>query len=112
MKQTQPFLKKGDLRITKNYKGITVTVIAAKVYNYLLFNCIQLEIEKILRENQKGFWRNHITISQILTRSTPKNLKATLLYIDFSKALDSIYREKMEQILLGYSPPNPPVRNC
>ena len=31
------------------------------------------------------------------------NLEARLLFIDFSQAFDSIYREKMEQILLVYS---------
>ena len=31
-----------------------------------------------------------------------KNLEATLLLVDFSKAFDSLYREKMEQILLAY----------
>ena len=30
-----------------------------------------------------------------------KNLKVTLLFVDFSKAFDSIHREKMEQILLA-----------
>ena len=31
-----------------------------------------------------------------------KNLEATLLFVDFSKAFDSIHRGKMEQILLAY----------
>ena len=35
-----PFMKKGDPRITKNYRGITFIAIAAKVYNALLLNCI------------------------------------------------------------------------
>ena len=43
-----PFPKKGDLRIAKNYRGITLTSLAAKVYNTLLLNCIEPEIEKIL----------------------------------------------------------------
>ena len=42
------FPKKGDLRITKNYRAIILTTITAKVYNALLFDCIQPEIEKIL----------------------------------------------------------------
>ena len=46
-----PSTKKGDLGITKNYSGITLTAIAAKVNNTLLFNCIRPEIEKILRKN-------------------------------------------------------------
>ena len=33
-----------------------------------------------------------------------KNLEATLLSVDFSKAFDSILRGKMEQILLAYCP--------
>ena len=53
-----PFLKKGDLGIAKNYRGITLTSIAAKIYNALLNNCIEPKIEKILRKNQNGFQRN------------------------------------------------------
>ena len=34
-----------------------------------------------------------------------KNLLATLLFVDFTKAFDSIHREKMEQILLAYGLP-------
>ena len=35
-----PFPRKGDLGYTKNYRGITLTAIAAKVYNLLLLNII------------------------------------------------------------------------
>ena len=41
--------KKGDLVIAKNYRGITLTSIATKIYNVLLLNCSEPEIEKILR---------------------------------------------------------------
>ena len=34
------FLKKGDLKTSKNYRAITLTAITAKVYNTLLLNCI------------------------------------------------------------------------
>ena len=40
-----PFPKKGDLGITKNYRGITLTAIAAKVYNALLLSCIQPKVK-------------------------------------------------------------------
>ena len=98
-----PFPKKGDLRITKNYR--VITSIAAKVYNVLLLNCIKPEIEKILRKNQNSFQGNQSTTSQILTiikGVRTQNLEATLLFVDFSKAFDSIHRGKMEQILLAY----------
>ena len=43
------------LKVTKNYSAIILTAVADKVYNVLLLNCIQPEIEKILQKNQTGF---------------------------------------------------------
>ena len=94
-----PFLKKSHLVITKNYRGITLT---AKVYNGILLNRIRSKIEKILCKNQNGFCRNRPTTSQILTihqiieKIRGKNLKTTLVFVDFSKAYNSKLREKME----------------
>ena len=92
------FPKKGDLRIIKNYSGITLTSIAAKVYNALLLNPIKPEFEKIVRKNQNGFQRNQSMTSQILTihwiieRIYTKNLKATLLVVKISETkLDDFY---------------------
>ena len=62
-----PFPKKGDLKITKNYRCITLTSIATTVFNALFLNCIKLEIKKILRKNQDGFQRNWSTTSLNLT---------------------------------------------
>ena len=38
-----------------------------------------------------------------------KNVKATLLFTDFSKAFDFIHRRKIEQILLAYGHPKETV---
>ena len=62
-----PFPKKSDLGLAKNYRGITLTSIAAKIYNALLRNRIEPKIDNILRKNQNGFRRNRYTTSQILT---------------------------------------------
>ena len=62
-----PFPKKGDLGLAKNYRGITLTSIAAKIYNVLLRNRIEPKIDNILWKNQNGFRRNRSTTSQILT---------------------------------------------
>ena len=91
-----PFPKKGDLGQTSNYRGITLTSIAAKIYNSLLLNRIQPEMEKILRRNQNGFRKGHSTIGRILAvRRIIEGIKArqipaTLLFVDFSKAFDSL----------------------
>ena len=110
-----PVPKKGDLRLVKNYRGITLTSIAAKIYNALLRNRVEPKIDNILRKNQNGFRRNRSTTSQILTIRRiledvrEKNLQATLLFVDFTKAFDSIHRGKMEQILLAYGLPKETV---
>ena len=110
-----PFPKKGDLGLAKNYRGITLTSIAAKIYNALLRNRIEPKIDNILRKNQNGFRRNRSTTSQILTIRKilggvrTKNLQATLIFVDFTKAFDSIHRGKMEQILLVYGIPKETV---
>ena len=110
-----PFPKKGDLGLAKNYRGITLTSITAKIYNALLRNCIEPKIDNIIRKNQNGFRRNRSTTSQILTIRRilegvrAKNLQATLIFVDFTKAFDSIHRGKMEQILLAYGIPKETV---
>ena len=110
-----PFPKKGDLGLAKNYRGITLTSIAAKIYIALQQNRIEPKIDNILRKNQNGFRRNRSTTSQILTIRRilegvlAKNLQVTILFVDFTKAFDSIHRGKMEQILLAYGIPKETV---
>ena len=62
-----PFSKKGDLGLAQYYRGITLTSIAAKIYNALLHNRREPKIDNILRKGQNGFRRNRSTTSQILT---------------------------------------------
>ena len=81
------------------------------IYNALLRNCIEPKIDNILWKNQNGFRRNRSTTSQILTSHRifegvrTKNIQATLLFVNFTKAFHSIHRGKMEQILLAYGLP-------
>ena len=44
----------------------------------------------------------YLAIRRILEGVLAKNLQVTLLFVDFTKAFDSIHRGKMEQILLAY----------
>ena len=43
-----------------------------------------------------------LTIRRILEGVRAKNLQAPILFVDFTKAFDSIHRGKVEQILLAY----------
>ena len=99
----------------KEFRGINLIAIIANVYNALFFNHIQVEIENILMKNQNSFQRNCSktskiqTICQIIEGIRAKNLEATLLFADFSKAFHSILSGKIEQILLEYGPPKETV---
>ena len=81
----------------------------------MLLNRIRPEIDPILRENQNGFCSNRSTseqiptIRRILEGIKSKNLPATLLFIDFPKAFDSIHRQKMRDILSAYGTPKETV---
>ena len=50
-----------------------------------------------------------MTIRRIRDGVRAKNLQATILFVDFTKAFDSIHRGKMEQILLAYGQPKETV---
>ena len=50
-----------------------------------------------------------LTIRRILEGVRAKNLQATSIFVDFTKAFDSIHRGKMEQILLAYGLPKETV---
>ena len=50
-----------------------------------------------------------MTICRILECVRAKNLQATILFVDFTKAFNSIHRGKMEQILLAYGIPKETV---
>ena len=110
-----PFPKKGDLGNTANYRGITLTSIAAKLYNSMLLNRLKPHVDPILRRNQNGFRQNRSTSGQILTIRRiiegvkGKHLPATMLFVDFSKAFDSIHRLKMKEILLSFRVPEETV---
>ena len=110
-----PIHKNSDPGRAKNYQGITLTSIAAKIYNVQLHKHIEPKIEKIFGKKQNSFWRNRsvtsqiLIICQILEGVRAKSLKATILFVNFSKTFDSIHRGKMEQILLTYGLPKETV---
>ena len=68
------FPKKGDLRFAEDCWSITLTLIAAKIYNTLLFNHIEPEIEKILRKNQNSFLKK--LIHNITDSDNQSNLRS------------------------------------
>ena len=77
----------------------------------MLLNRIRPHVDPLLRKNQNGFPTNRstsgkiLTVRRILDGVKSKNLPLTLLFIDFSKAFDSINRKEMNYILIKYEIP-------
>ena len=61
-----PIMKKENLCYPQNYRGISLTPIAAKVYNKMLLGRLCPHLDAILTKNQNGFLEGRSTISQIL----------------------------------------------
>ena len=107
-----PIHKKGDKGQPSNYRGISLNSIAAKLYNRMILYRIQPFIDKILSWTQAGYRKSRSTLSIILAlRRTiegvqQKNLPLAMVFVDFTKAFDSINRNQMFKILGAYGIPD------
>ena len=110
-----PIPKKGDLSKPGNYRGISLAPVAAKVFNKLLLNRIYPFVDPLLRPNQNGFRKGRSTLPQILAirrileECKIGNKAAAIIFVDFSKAFDSINRQALFHILGLYGIPAPLV---
>ena len=106
-----PLPKSGDLSLTTNYRGIALSAVAAKMVNKMLLLRIQPKLDLHLRPNQNGFRPKRSTTAHILAlrrliEGVKRNhLKAVIVFVDFSKAFDSVHRGVMLKILKAYGIP-------
>ena len=107
-----PVPKKGDLSIPDNYRGIALMSIVAKLYNRCLLNRLKISLDPLLRTSQNGFRTNRSTTQHILAlkriieeSQTHKDTNLIAVFIDFSKAFDSVFWSQLEAILIAYSVP-------
>ena len=105
-----PIFKKGDRNETNNYRGISVTIPVAKIFEKILASqiTIYLNINNILYSGQRGFRTSHSCetalhelLSDLNSIRDQKKI-ALLLFIDFRKAFDQVESHKLILKLFHY----------
>ena len=95
-----PIAKKGDLKKCKNYRTLSLICHSSKLLLTIILKRLNLQIERVLSEEQAGFRKGRSTVEQVFNcRNIIENLDIQKdLYhnlIDFKKAFDREYHEGM-----------------
>ena len=97
-----PIHKKGDKRDIVNYRPISILSCFSKMFDYIVANHIsEFMLLKIIRE-QRGITRERSKITNLLfsnyiAKCIEESHQVDCLYIDFSKAFDSVAHKRLLQ---------------
>jgi hypothetical protein len=101
-----PIFKKGSRKDCGNYRGISLLSVAGKIMARVILNRIEKYIcTRILPETQCGFRSNRSTIDmvfslrQIQEKCIEQNMELYVVFIDFTKAFDTVPREALWSVL-------------
>ena len=93
--------KKGDLMDCNNWRGITLLVVASKIFARGIFERTQGSLEGVLRKQQAGFRKDRACKDQVLVlrrlieEAQEKQRALMIDFVDFEKAFDSVFREAL-----------------
>ena len=100
-----PVYKKGDRLNCNNCRPITLLNIAYKIFAILPNKRLIENIDNKLEDNQMGFRSNRSTIDnifiirQIFEKKHEYNIDLYNIYVDYTHAFDSVYRNKLIECL-------------
>ena len=103
--------KKGDLRECGNWRGISLSSVALKLFSMVLLDRIEPHVDQVLRDEQAGFRKGRSCADQIfllrhvLQANEEMRQPLVLCFVDFEKAFDSICRQTMKKIMRYYGIP-------
>ena len=105
-----PIFKKGDAQLFGNYRPVCTLPIFGKIFEKIIFNRLHnfFSSKGIIYDNQFGFRKNHSTshainfsINKIL-EGINRNKHMLGIFIDLSKAFDTINHDKLLEKLSNY----------
>ncbi|KAK2150129.1 hypothetical protein NP493_2854g00014 [Ridgeia piscesae] len=100
--------KKGDRTDCGNYRGIFLLSIAGKIFAPILLNRLSTQITpEVVLETQCGFRGNWSIVNMIscLRQLHEKCIEQDMVFVDFSKAFDTVGRTGLWQQLRKYGCP-------
>ena len=104
--------KKGDRTDCGNYRGISLLSIAGKIFARILLNRLSIHITpEVVPETQCGFRSNRSTadmifcLRQLQEKCTEQDRPLYIVFVDFTKAFDTVGRTGLWQLLRKYGCP-------
>ena len=96
-----PVNKKGDKQILKNYRPISLLLIAGKIFERLLYDRMFefFIVNNSVSKNQSGFRPGDSCVNQLLSitheiyQSFDDNLEVRAVFLDISKAFDKVWHK-------------------
>jgi len=109
--------KKGDVEDPNNYRGISLMSHVAKLFHLVLMKRIRAGLDQYISPTQNAYrpsrsCHQHTVAATALYHAAQNHpgYKLHMLFVDFSKAFDSIDRVSMERILRWWNIPAPMVK--
>ena len=101
--------KKGDRTECGNYRGISLLSIASKIFARVLLNRLTTYVTpNVVPESQCGFRSNRSTVDmifclrQLQEKCTEQNRPLYIVFVDFTKAFDTVGRTGLWKLLRKY----------
>ena len=93
-----PIFKKGQKDVPGSYRPISVTLVPGKVKEWIISGTItdQLKVNQRIRPSQHGFTNGRSCLTNLIsfydkvTRLVDEGQAVDVVYLDFSKAFDTI----------------------
>lgn len=105
------FKGKGDKSDCNNYRGLSLTCTAGKIFGKIMSNRLRKFIDKFIPESQSAFRINRGTsdmifsLRQLQEKCTEQNKEMHMIFIDIAKAYDSINRNLLWGFLRKFGCP-------
>ena len=108
--EVKPIYKKGDKTLPGNYRPVSLTSIICKLFEAFLRDALYDHLVKnnLLSNHQFGFCKGRSCISQLLVvihkwmSCMDKDVPTDAIYLDLSKAFDTVPHKKLIHKLKGY----------